>query len=240
MNPADNTPKEKTPTKPDSAPAAPATTKVEEVEAEETSSIPTVDPNATLKIEEVKKSDSDIPETNLKASLKVEEVEEDEEENTQEKSNKILFIIGGVILGIIVLSTVGFFVFSSREPKENVASHTEKASKQSEATPAAVVRRTLKRSDWRLEVLNGSGISGLAKKAADKLGELGYEIVKTGNADKSNYKTTMVIIASDRQVEESLFLEDLGKIFEGASSSGELKDSTASARIIVGKEGFNP
>lgn len=44
-----------------------------------------------------------------------------------------------------------------------------------------------------VEVLNGSGITGLAAQAAERLRETGYPVVFVGNADHFRYRTTRVI-----------------------------------------------
>lgn len=201
--------------------------------------------DAPLKIEGIKKPGSDIPETNLKAPLKIEEVGEKEEDGQQEKSNeqalspqeqgnKNLFIFGGIVVGIIILATVGFFIFSSKQPQEQKTITPQ--SETSTPKPTEAPKKALNRADWSMEVLNGSGVSGAAKKIADKLKDLGYPIVKVGNADKDDYETSQILVSKTLQDKIDLVLADIKDIVKIASSSGDLKDSTASARIILGKE----
>jgi hypothetical protein len=45
----------------------------------------------------------------------------------------------------------------------------------------------------KVEVLNGSGVAGAAKKVADQLAEAGYEVTRTVNAPKSDYYQSQVI-----------------------------------------------
>ena len=92
------------------------------------------------------------------------------------------------------------------------------------------------RSDWSFEVLNGSGVSGLAKKVADKINGLGYQVIKVGNADKDNYPKTQILLKSDLKEKLDLVIADLKDAVKIASVGGELKDSTASARVILGKD----
>ena len=51
----------------------------------------------------------------------------------------------------------------------------------------------VKPSEVRVEVLNGSGVEGLAAAVAALLKEEGFQIVGTGNADHFNYTATQVI-----------------------------------------------
>ncbi len=45
----------------------------------------------------------------------------------------------------------------------------------------------------RVQVLNGSGVSGAASALADRLRAVGFQVVGVGNADRSDYATTTVL-----------------------------------------------
>lgn len=204
-------------------------------EPEKDEDVPSIDTDAPLQIEQIKKPSRDIPETNLKAPLKIEGTEESEENGEQEKSGKKLFVFGGITLAVIVLLTIGFFAFSAREAQKE--EKAEKAATEN-ATPAPVStpKPTIDKSQWSLEVLNGSGVPGAAKKIADQITALGYQVVKTGNASKSDYAVTEVIVKKELLDKVDLLIADLKDVIKISSQSGDLKDSTASARIILGKE----
>lgn len=147
----------------------------------------------------------------------------------RKKSKKNLYL---VILGVIFLTVVGTFVINKNITKQE----------KSEATPAPTPTPTeapkpiFNKADWTLEVQNGSGVTGAAKEIAAKLQELGYQIVKTGNADKDSYEKTQILVRSDLKEKIDLLIADLKDVIKIASVGGELNDSTASARIILGKE----
>lgn len=147
----------------------------------------------------------------------------------RKKSKKTLYLI---ILVIIILTVVGAFIFNKKFSKQATPTSTPTPV----PTPTSTPKPALIRSDWSLEVLNGSGVSGLAKKAADKLKEMGYQVIKTGNADKDSYDKTQILVKKDLQDKVDLLIADLRDIIKIASVAGELKDSTASARIIIGKD----
>ena len=44
-----------------------------------------------------------------------------------------------------------------------------------------------------VEVLNGTAVNGLAGRTAEMLGSFGYDIISIGNADRSNYDSTVII-----------------------------------------------
>lgn len=205
--------------------------KIEETE-QKGSEIPQITPTQSLKIEKATKAGSDIPESNLKASLKVEEQAEGPHEEPQEKYNKKLFIFGGITLALIVLMSGGFLLSYLKNPPQEEKAVTPVAS---EPEPTEVPE-ALNRSQISFEVLNGSGVSGAAKKLADELTALGYFVIKSGNADKQTYPDTQIYISKEMEEKTEEILADLANLVKIATVSGELKDSTASARIILGKE----
>lgn len=147
----------------------------------------------------------------------------------RKKSNRTLYI---VILGVIVLTVVGAFIFN----KKLIKGETVESSPSPSPTPTQTPKPALNRADWSFEVLNGTGVTGAAKKIADKLKELGYQVIKTGNADKSDYEKTEILVKDDLKEKIDLVIADLKDVIKIASVAGELKDSTASARIILGKD----
>ncbi len=110
-------------------------------------------------------------------------------------------------------------------------------------TPSAILAVTptptpnpLIRTDWSLEVQNGSGVTGEAKKVSDKLTTLGYPVVKSGNADKQTYQTTAVFVKKEFKDKIDLLVADLKDTIKIGTVAGELKEGTASARIIIGQD----
>jgi len=149
---------------------------------------------------------------------------------TEKKKSKKSTIV--LIIVIILLLAGGFFILSNRLSKQAEPESTPTPV----PTPTQTPKPALNKADWSLEVLNGSGITGAAKVVADKLKELGYPVVKTGNADKSNYEQTQILVKEELKDKVDLLIADLKDIVKIASVAGELKDSTASARIIIGKD----
>jgi len=135
-----------------------------------------------------------------------------------------------VLLIIGVLGAGGWFLF--QEPKiEKSTEPTPTPFEQEEPTPTTV---QIKRSEIKIEVLNGSGISGEAAYLQGQLRNLGYETITTGNADKQDYTTTEVTFSS--KVPEEVKNEISGKLKdlykEVSSDTGSL--SGKDIQIIVG------
>ena len=159
----------------------------------------------------------------------------------KEKSKKtfiLILIMVGILLvtGFIALATN---LFNFRSQIKNLvvgeASPTPAPTSTSTFSPTPIPNPLI-RSDWSLEVLNGSGVSGLAKKVAEQLSDLGYPVVKTGNADKQTYKTTEILVKGDLKDRVDSVVADLRDVIKIASVAGELEEGTASARIIIGKD----
>ncbi len=158
-----------------------------------------------------------------------------ETKSSAKKSGKTILLMIGVL---IVLLLAGFFLnkkfkFFSRD---SGSSQSAVVTSTPVSSPIPTPQPILNRSDWSFEVLNGTGVTGEAKKAADKIQALGYQVSKTGNADKSNYKETEILVKKDLLDKVGLVVADLKDTIKIASVAGELKDSTASARIIIGKD----
>ena len=94
----------------------------------------------------------------------------------------------------------------------------------------------LDRSKLSIEVQNGSGAVGVAKKAADVLKALGYVISSTGNADNYEYSNVTIQVKGGKSNFLSLLQKDLGSSYTVGTASADLTaTSSADALVIVGK-----
>lgn len=152
------------------------------------------------------------------------------------KLNKTTYIL--VIILILIIGG-GFFTLKNTGLIKKIgiggATPTSTPASTSQPTPTP---QALNRTEWSFEVLNGSGVTGAAKKIADSIKTLGYQVVKSGNADNQDFAQTQIFIKSDLQSKSDMVIADLKDVIKIASYAGELKDSTASARIIIGKDGI--
>jgi len=157
----------------------------------------------------------------------------EEEASSLGKKNKNFFKLGIIILVIILIVTgvLFFFLFNSTSKKAPI--ETKKTTIEPTKAPE---KAQINRSEWTLEVLNGSGVAGFAAKAAAKLTEQGYTVVKTGNADNQDYKKSELFVSENMQSKAQLLIDDLKDSYGFTEVKAVLKDSTASARIILGAE----
>ena len=89
------------------------------------------------------------------------------------------------------------------------------------------------RSGIRVEVWNGSGLSGVGQKVAEALKDGGFRVVDTRNADRSDYGTTLIV---DRKGDRRN-VEEVVKYFHGGHPL--LMTSAASpadVRVVVGRD----
>lgn len=94
----------------------------------------------------------------------------------------------------------------------------------------------LDRSKLSVVVQNGSGIEGVAGKAANILKELGYNIASTGNADNYDYQGVTIKVKKEKGNFLDLLKKDLSKVYTVSVSSSDLaSDSPTAAVVIIGK-----
>lgn len=95
----------------------------------------------------------------------------------------------------------------------------------------------LDRKNLTIEILNGSGTPGVAKKASDILTGLGYKVVSTGNADNYDYATTEVSAIATKKSYLTLLSKDLsGSYTVEVNNTPLTASSSANARVIIGKK----
>jgi hypothetical protein len=175
--------------------------------------------------------EDDVPTVDKNAPLRIEQIEEGIENEPQDKLNGRLYFFGGLILVLIILGVGGFiFFFINNQPdRQNVIVPVTHESVQ--ASPSAVFVR----SKWSLEVLDGSGVPGVFKKVTDELTALGYKVFQIGNVGRKIYKGNTLFVSQEMEDKVNLLITDLTGTIEISTVAGILSDSTASARIIVGK-----
>ena len=157
-----------------------------------------------------------VPLADLNAPLKVEEIEI-QEVVPLEKKNKLQFFIGVITLFISLIIITAIYIALQ---KESAPGKTSAPSSPTSVPVPAVLPFNPK--NWSLEILNGSGTAGTAKKAADMLTPLGYQIISIGNADKSDYKNVQVFISIELEIYHDEFINSLKTVYPEARFSRKL------------------
>src|SRR3989338_442304 len=158
-----------------------------------------------------------------------------ETRSPEKKSGKTILLI---IVLLVVFLVGGFFLNNKFHflPGGSGSDQLAVATPSPTFSPTPTPAPALIKSDWSFEVLNGSGVTGEAKRVADEIKVAGYEVVKTGNADKSSYLQTEILVKEELLEKIDLVISDLKDIIKIASVAVELTEGTASARIIIGKD----
>ncbi len=159
---------------------------------------------------------------------------------TEVKKNSLrYFIVVAVIsflIGLISMAVISFFLsgklfetpFITR--KVVVATPSPKPTVTVEPTKAIEVDL----AEYSIEVLNGSGISGVASELKTELTTDGFKVISAGNADKSDYTNT--IISAKKKV-RSAYLEklkeNLKKTYTLDSDSKTVLAETNEADVII-------
>jgi len=157
-----------------------------------------------------------------------------EEEVPLEKKNKKLFVIGLIVVLLIFGASGWIFYLASRFSKEMAKDANTQEKEVTVVETPEPTPKELERSEITLEILNGSGVSGAASTASSTFTSLGYEVIKVGNADLSDSSQLLTNPGLDGEI--SILLKDVEKELNISSISGSFDDSSASARIILGKD----
>jgi hypothetical protein len=86
-----------------------------------------------------------------------------------------------------------------------------------------------------VEVLNGTNVTGLARRAANVFQSFGYEIAIVGNADNPDYLKTVVLDRKGR-IDSAERLAQLIRCERVYTRMEELADLTVDVTVILGKD----
>lgn len=95
----------------------------------------------------------------------------------------------------------------------------------------------LNRAELKIKILNGTGVPGVAAKAASFLEKKGYEGIKTGNADNFDYQKTVIKIKKTKEDYLEQLKADLSENYTLDEETQTLEEEDSfDAIIILGKE----
>jgi len=149
-----------------------------------------------------------------------------------------------VLLGLGIIGG-GIFVYQktlkNKKDKEIVSPTPTPFAAPSEITPTEEASPSptpkISRADLKIEILNGTGVPGAAGKAAELLEKLGWQGIKTGNADNFDYQKTVIQIKESKKEYFGLLEGDLSSQYTLEEKPQILSgDNKFDAVIIVGKD----
>ena len=127
------------------------------------------------------------------------------------------------------------FSKNSKEEKQ-ILDLLAKVNKDLDANSPEKIAANLDRSKITVSIENGSGLEGVAGKAADFLKSKGYNVAATANADNYKYVGVTIKVKTSTSAFLNILKKDLSEKYTINTASSDLpNDSTADAVIIIGK-----
>lgn len=121
-------------------------------------------------------------------------------------------------------------------PEESPTPEVTKAPTPRPTTSPIDKTTGIDRSELSIEVQNGTGEVGIAKKAADFLKSFGYKISSAKNADNSDYTNVTISVKAASANYLSLLKKDLNTQYTVGDTNSTLSaSSSADAVVIIGK-----
>ena len=177
------------------------------------------------KIEEVKTEENKTPE--------VHETTHIPEQLDEEKPNYLWIIVPtallvGALVGGLITYFSGISALSSVPTPSPIATIEPEVIATATPTTSNVDRSVIK-----LQVLNGSGVAGLAGKAKTYLEGLGYKDIVVGNASVSNLTETTISLKADKKDLLETIKTDLSKNYKVAEETETLSASSKYDFVIT-------
>ena len=153
-------------------------------------------------------------------------------------SNRISII---VITVLLILAGIGIFIkrvnrIDMKIPFFTSPTLTPTPSPVPSLTPTPTIDLSLKRSDLKISIQNGTDKTGLAKETASFLEEKGYKIISKSNADKDDYQQTLVKVKKDKEKFLPHLRNDLKDKFDVSTSESLDEDSKEDMILILGRK----
>jgi hypothetical protein len=185
------------------------------------------------------KDDEKVSSDEVKEWLK--DIRPDTTKEVEKKSgSKFKVFLGFFVLLLVIAAVVGGVFYYQK----GVGGMIEPTDQEDQKEPGVTVEEPsatpteepLDLSSYRVSVLNGSGVAGAAANAKDELEEAGFEEVNIGNADSSDYDST--VVSKKESVDEKVFekvRDTLSNDYSVVKSDENLEeDSTYDVIIILG------
>lgn len=88
----------------------------------------------------------------------------------------------------------------------------------------------------RVQILNGKGVPGIGQAVAEALGDGGYRVVLTGNADHFGYETTRIVIYGESEEQLTVARDVRDRLGVGEIERSETPQSVVDVTIVVGED----
>lgn len=156
-------------------------------------------------------------------------------------------LIAGILLGLIgiaVIAKVVLFKGSSSESTPSAADILIESSPTPTPSPAAspqIAATDVDKTSLKMQILNGSGVTGAAGKVAEVLKKAGYKNIDTANAATYDAQGIKIQVKDGKTSLGELIKKDLADDYEDITVKDTLdEDSKYDVIITRGKQGTDP
>jgi hypothetical protein len=154
------------------------------------------------------------------------------DEPEPKKSNLGFFLMVVLVTFIVgVLAIGGFYYFSNKTTLNPTPTPTPTVSPTAIPSPTA---ESVDLSSSTIEVLNGSGVSGVAAKVKSQLTDAGFTVSSVGNAETSDFTNT--IISAKDKVDKAFIdalIKELEKSYKVEAKVNSLSDSNDTDVVVT-------
>ncbi len=141
-------------------------------------------------------------------------------------------------LGVFaIVALIGFVIISVSRGSVKMPTIAVKTTPTPTLAPTITPTPTIDRKSISIQVLNGSGIAGVASKMKALLEEKGYTVAGTGNAKTYDYAKTEIQVTASKSAFLSVLQADLTGSYSIGSAAANLKSASQyDVVVIIGKE----
>ncbi len=180
------------------------------------------------------------PEEQIEESLDSTKTPPEKFSKPASKKNPVL--IGGVVFILIGLAIIAYLLLRPKSPPQNIIEDlsqkepvTSQTQEETESTSSSSAEETSK-DEIRIQVLNGSGVSGQASRVRNLLANINYSQIDIGNADSQDFKKTTVRLSSNISEELKAELQsELETLFESVEFEADLDSENFDIVITTGQ-----
>lgn len=148
-------------------------------------------------------------------------------------------MIKNILIAVVIIAVgVGAYLYY-QSTQSSTSNTTDEISITAEPSEEPT-KEPVKKSEYKIEVLNGSGFAGQAGVAEEFLKDKEFDVISTGNADNYDYEKT--VIQAKKEVKDTWINElkdTLGEKYTVESSVEVKEDGDADVTVIIGKQDDN-
>ncbi len=143
-----------------------------------------------------------------------------------------------IVIGLIVIAATVYFLQNSFNVGLPALTFISDKTPSPTPSPAPAkptptpTKEPLDRSEFKLEILNGTSTTGLAASTSSNLQDLGYEVVRVGNATNSSFEQTLVRVKPTMLDLAEQLIRDLAPKFT-AIADPTLPDTENNDSVII-------